>query len=131
MPTQFPLSLAAWSMHRMFFAGELDQLGMAKLAGELGFGALEMVNSFFPSPQYRYLQQLKQTASDAGVELTLIMCDAEGDMAAAERDERLQAARNHRKWVDIAAALGCGWIRCNVGGDTSDLDAMRERAAES
>lgn len=90
-----------------------------------------MVNTFFPSPQYRYLQRLRAEADGLGVRLLLIMCDAEGDMAAADRAERLQAARNHRRWVDIATVLGCHAIRVNVRGDQSDPDAMRERAAES
>lgn len=126
-----PLSLAAWSLHRTFFAGEIDQLGMVRAAGEMGFTGFEMVNTFFPSPQYRYLQTLAAGAGDAGVQLLLIMCDAEGEMAAAGRAERLQAARNHRRWVDIALVLGCHAIRVNVRGDQSDPTAMRDRAAES
>jgi L-ribulose-5-phosphate 3-epimerase len=128
---RFQLSLAAWSMHRMFFAHELDQLGMVQLCAELGMSGFEMVNTFFPSPQYLYLQRLRSEAEERGVRLLLIMCDLEGDMAATDREERLQAAVNHRKWVDIAAVLGCHSIRCNVRGDESDPAAMRERAAES
>ena len=84
MPENAPytISLAAWSMHRMFFAGEVDQLGMVALTRELGIDALELVNTFFPSPQYCYLRELRRRADDAGVSLTLIMCDGEGDMAA-------------------------------------------------
>jgi len=126
-----PLSLAAWSLHRAFFAGEIDQLGMVRTAGEMGFTGFEMVNTFFPSPQARYLQKLREAADDAGVRLLLTMCDGEGDMAAADRAERMQAARNHRKWVDVATALGCHAIRVNVRGDQSDPTAMRERAEES
>jgi len=125
------LSLAAWSVHRMFFNRELDQLGMVRLCAELGLSGFEMVNTFFPSPQYLYLQWLRSEADQLGVRLLLIMCDAEGEMAAADRGERLQAAVNHRKWVDVAAVLGCHSIRCNVRGDESDPAAMRERAAES
>ena len=128
---RLPLSLAAWSLHRAFFDGTIDQLGMVRLAGELGFTGFEMVNTFFPSPQYRYLQKLRAEADGLGVRLLLIMCDAEGDMAAADRAERMQAARNHRRWVDIAAALGCHAIRVNVRGAEDDRAAMRDRAAES
>lgn len=126
-----PLSLAAWSLHRAFFTGETDQLGMLRTTAELGFTGFELVNTFFPSPQYRYLQKLRAEADGLGVRLLLIMCDAEGDMAAADRAERMQAARNHRRWVDIAAVLGCHAIRVNVRGDEQDRAAMRERAAES
>ncbi len=126
-----PISLAAWSLHRAFFGGEIDQLGMVRACAELGISGFEMVNTFFPSPQYLYLQRLRAEAEEHGVRLLLIMCDGEGEMAAADRSQRLQAALNHRKWVDIAAALGCHAIRCNVYGDQSDPAAMRERAAES
>lgn len=49
----------------------------------------------------------------------------------ADHAERTQAARNHRRWVDIAAALGCHAIRVNIRDDQSDPDALRERAAEA
>ncbi len=126
----YSISLAAWSMHRMYFAGELDQLGMVALCRELGIDALELVNTFFPSPQYLYLRELRRRADDAGVSLPLIMCDGEGDMAHADRAKRLLAAKNHRKWVDIAAVLGCSAIRANAGGKAGD-DGAIERNAES
>jgi sugar phosphate isomerase/epimerase len=129
--SKLQISLAAWSMHRLFQAREIDQLGMVQMCAELGIHGFEFVNTFFPSPQYAYLQRLKQTASDLDVRLLLIMCDAEGEMGAAEKTDRMLAARNHHKWVDIAAVLGCHSIRCNVHGDDSDAEAMLERTTES
>ncbi len=124
------ISLAAWSLHKAFFAKEIDQLGMVDTCGELGIGGFELVNTFFPSPQYAYLRHLRKRAEDQGVSLLLIMCDLEGDLAHVEREKRLGAARSHRKWVDIAAVLGCHAIRVNIRGDESDPAAMRDRAAE-
>jgi sugar phosphate isomerase/epimerase len=126
----YGISLAAWSMHRMFFARELDQLGMVGLTRELGIDALELVNTFFPSPQYLYLRELRRRADESGVALTLIMCDGEGDMAHGDRGKRLLAAKNHHKWVDIAVVLGCSAIRANAGGQPGD-DGALERNAES
>ncbi len=126
----FNISLAAWSMHKMFFAKEIDQLGMVDLCQNLRIDGLELVNTFFPSPQYGYLKQLRKRAEDAGVEILLIMCDAEGSMAGPERDSRLLAAKNHHKWIDIAAVLGCHAIRCNTGAQEGDPDALA-RCAES
>ena len=64
----------------------------------------------------------------------LIMVDQEGDMGSPDRKQRMQAAVNHRKWVDIAAYLGCFAIRCNCTGVGNtvqeDPDAL-ERSAES
>jgi sugar phosphate isomerase/epimerase len=124
------ISLAAWSLHKAFFARELDQLGMLDACSQLGIGGFELVNTFFPSPQYAYLRHMKKRAEEQGTELLLIMCDLEGDLGHPERDKRLVAARSHRKWIDIAAVLGCHAIRVNVRGDESDPAAMRERAAE-
>jgi len=127
---KFNISVAAWSLHRMFFAKQIDQLGMVDLTADAGIGGFEMVNTFFPSPQYAYLKQLKQRADDRGVQLLLIMCDGEGSMAGPEREKRLLAAKNHHKWIDIAAVLGCHAIRCNTGAQPGDADAL-ERCVES
>ena len=124
---KFQISLAAWSMHRMFFAKEIDQLGMVDLCHDVGIGGLELVNTFFPSPQYGYLKQLRKRADDAGVQILLIMCDAEGSMAGPEKASRMLAAQNHHKWIDIASVLGCHAIRCNTvipgATETGILDA--------
>lgn len=133
MPTRtskFDISLAAWSVHRMVWASELKQIDMPDLCRrKLDLGGLELVNSFFPSPQFSYLLDLKKRAEDNGVKILLIMCDGEGDMGHADKAARMLAARNHRKWVDAAAVLGCHSIRCNSGGGT-DTDSI-ERCAES
>jgi L-ribulose-5-phosphate 3-epimerase len=134
------ISLAAWSMHRMFEAREVDQVGMVRLCAELGIRGFEFVNTFFPSPQYRYLTALNRLAEELGVDLVLIMCDAEGDLAAVDGNERRQAAKNHHKWVDIAQVLGCHSIRCNIdfarrrdlaeAGPEAAPDEVCKRAAE-
>ncbi len=129
--SELKISLAAWSLHKAFFAKEVDQLGMLDVCAELGIHGFELVNTFFPSPQYAYLRHMKKRADALGVELLLIMCDLEGDLGHPEREKRIQAARNHRKWIDIAAVLGCRAIRVNARGDETDPAAMRERCAES
>lgn len=129
---KFDISLAAWSVHRMFYESKLKQIDMPELCRkEFDIGGLELVNSFFPSPQYNYCQDLLKRAKDQDVKILLIMCDAEGDMANPDKAVRQQAVRNHRKWIDIAAVLGCHSIRCNSGEATAgDQDAI-SRCAES
>ena len=124
------ISLAAWSLHREFFDKKIDQLGMLDACAEFGIPGFELVNTFFPSPQYAYLRHMKKRAGELGVELLLIMCDAEGDLAHVDKAKREVAARSHRKWIDIACVLGCRSIRVNIRGEEDDPDAMRERAAE-
>ncbi len=129
---KFRISLAAWSVHRMFHAGKLKQIDMPELCRkQFDLDGLELVNSFFPSPQYRYCKDLRKRADDHGVKILLIMCDAEGDLSHADKAERQQAVRNHRKWLDIAQVLGCHAIRCNTGhGEPGDQDVIK-RCAES
>jgi len=128
---KFRISLAAWSVHKAFFKGEMTMMDQPAFCKEVGIHGLELVNTFFLSPQYRYLNDLKKAAADNEVEILLIMCDGEGDMAHPEEKERMQAAKNHHKWVDIAEVLGCHGIRCNSGsGKQGEKEAIR-RAAES
>jgi L-ribulose-5-phosphate 3-epimerase len=129
---KFEISLAAWSVHRMFGDGPLKQIDMPELCRkQFDIGGLELVNSFFPSPQYSYCKDLLRRAADNGVKILLIMCDGEGDMAHADKAQRQQAVRNHRKWLDVAAILGCHSIRCNAGdAKPGDKDAI-SRCAES
>ncbi len=128
---KFRISLAAWSVHKAFESGEMRMIDQSAFCRQMGIEGLELVNSFFPSPQYAYLQEFRQAARDNGVEVLLIMCDREGDMAHPQRQMRMQASKNHRKWVDIAHLLGCHSIRCNSGsGRQGDRQAIR-RAAES
>jgi sugar phosphate isomerase/epimerase len=55
-------------------------------------------------------------------------------MGSRDRAARMQAAINHRKWVDIAAYLGCFAIRCNctgVGASVEEDPDALERSVES
>ena len=116
-PTKDDISLAAWSINRSFFTAQRwKNVDLPRICREFGINGLEFVNQFFENPMMRHLQQLKKNAAEHGVTLVLIMIDGEGDMAAKDRNERMQAAVAHRKWVDIAHYLGCHAVRCNFGG---------------
>ena len=120
---KFEISLAAWSVHRMFLAGKLKQIDMPELCRkELDIGGLELVNSFFPSPQYRYCKQLRKRAEDHGVKILLIICDAEGDMAHAAWDQLATAhttAGTFGFYLDMALSVVLSNIR-GGGGDSLD-----------
>ncbi len=129
---KFEISLAAWSVHRMFFAGKIKQIDLPELCRkEFDIGGLELVNSFFASPQYTYCMDLRKRAEDSGVKILLIMCDGEGDMCHSDPTERRQAVRNHRKWLDAAHLLGCHSIRCNASGAEPGAPDAVKRCAES
>jgi L-ribulose-5-phosphate 3-epimerase len=125
---KFDISIAAWSWHKMLFAGKVKQMDQPRLAREAGATGLELVNSFFPSPQYGYLNNLIKTAEHEGIKILLIMCDNEGNMSSDNHKERTQAVINHKKWLDIGAVLGCHSIRCNSGHQDDPNEAMKHAA---
>ncbi|AGA27248.1 sugar phosphate isomerase/epimerase family protein [Singulisphaera acidiphila] len=129
----FKISLAQWSLHKALFnTKEITNLDFPKVAREqYGIEAVEFVNSFFKDKAHdsAYLKDLKTRADDHGVTCVLIMIDGEGDLSANEKDHRMQAVENHKKWVDAAAALGCHSIRVNTGGNYSPTDVTK--AAEA
>ena len=135
-PTVNDISLAAWSINRSFFIGKRwKNADLPRIAREqFGINGIEFVNQFFDNPTRNHLNQLKRNGETFGVKFVLIMVDDEGDLAAVDKKERMQAAVSHRKWVDIAQYLGCHAIRCNLGGPRQgwkeDKDLV-SRAAES
>lgn len=129
---KFKISLAAWSLHRTF-RYTWHNFDLPQICREdFGIDGLEFVSNFFDLPSYQSLQELKRRAGHNGVNMLLIMVDSEGDMSHPDRKERMQAATNHRKWVDIAHFLGCHSIRCNFGySQAGTPDERVDRAAES
>jgi sugar phosphate isomerase/epimerase len=121
----FKISLAQWSLHKAIFAKKLDNLDFPRTAREqFGIEGVEFVNQFFKDKAHdsAYLKDLKTRAKDHGVTCVLIMIDGEGDMSAADKEQRTKAVENHKKWVDAAAALGCHAIRINTGEHYSPTD---------
>lgn len=121
IPTNLPfkISLAQWSLHKAFWSGKLDILDFAQAAKEqFGISAVEYVNQFFSDKanDTAYLSQMKQRASDNGVENVLVMIDMEGSLATLDHEKRIQAVENHYKWVEAAKFLGCHSIRVNAAG---------------
>ncbi len=128
----FRVSLAHWSLHRRHFnESKLPALDFPRVAREeFGIEAIELVNTMLPVPTFSFLQQLRGEADKHRVKILLIMCDGEGDLGSGDEGHRLQAVRNHHKWVDIAEVLGCHSIRVNSGGKEKD-EASIEQCADS
>jgi sugar phosphate isomerase/epimerase len=132
---QHGVSLAAWSFSGSFFQGKWKLLELPGILRErLNISALEHVNQFFETPTLGYLQKLKKACADNGVQSTILMVDGEGSTAAVDKAERVQAAIQHRKWIDTAEFLGCHSVRINVYGGAADWKQdpdLVSRAAET
>jgi len=115
--TKDDISLAQWALVDEIRSGKWKTLDFPKIAkNDFGLNGIEFVNSLFEVPTQGYLQQLKKNAADNGVTMVLIMVDDEGDGCSPTKEERRQFEINHRKWIDIAAYLGCTAIRTNCRG---------------
>jgi sugar phosphate isomerase/epimerase len=127
----FKISLAQWSVNRLLFSGELDNLDFPKKTKEHGIDAVEYVNQFFmdKAEDMDYLRELKQRCEDEGVKSVLIMCDGEGQLASSDTAARLQSVENHKKWVEAAKFLECHSIRVNAYTDItwSEDSQQKER----
>lgn len=129
----FSISLAEWSLHRALGSGVMTHLDFPRRARrEFGIDAVEYVNSFMKDKarDATYLKELNAVCHGEGVKSLLIMCDGEGDLGHDDTTTRLRAVRNHEKWLDCAAVLGCHSIRVNAGGSGS-RDDVAKRAADS
>ena len=117
----FRISIAQWSLHKLLFAGEIDNLDFAQEARSMGFDAIEYVNAFFKdkAEDSSYLREMNARAADQGVTQLLIMCDGEGNLGDADDTKRKQAIENHHKWVHAAKTLGCHSIRVNAASSGS------------
>ncbi len=135
----YDISLAQWSLNRQFFAHlgnrrggaeveKLDPMDFATIAKEkFGIEAVEYVNQFYKDVvrQPNYLADLKKKASDAGVKNVLIMCDGEGNLGDPDTKKRITAVRNHIKWLEWAAELGCHSIRVNAASSGSYEEQLK------
>ncbi|MBI9070224.1 MAG: sugar phosphate isomerase/epimerase [Melioribacteraceae bacterium] len=151
----FQISLAEWSLHNTIFGEKLQSLGWSEmhkalredsekaLSGTIsnldfpvvarqrfGIEAVEYVNQFFIDKAHdeKYLTKLNNIVKQEGVKNVLIMIDAEGSLGTSNVEERNIAIKNHLKWVDCAAFLGCHSIRVNTYGDGSEEEQMKNSA---
>jgi len=121
----FKLSLAQWSMRKLFWSGNLTTLDFASTSRNVfGIDAIEYVNQFFmdKATDTIYLTDLKNRAADNGVKSLIIMIDVEGSLATLNEIKRRKAVNNHYKWIDAAKFLGCHSIRVNAAGKGSAED---------
>ncbi len=134
---KFRISLAEWSIHRAIGSRMVTNLDFPRIAREqFGIEGLEFVNGLWEAPTADYVAELKKNMNAHGSKGVLIMCDGEGLMGHSDRATRLKAADNHRKWIDIAAELGCHSIRTNMFSDKNpatpaEIGQFIEYCAES
>lgn len=113
-PGRFKVSLAEWSIHRLIQQGKATNLDFPRIARENDCEGLEFVNTLWGSPTAGYIARLKKRMAETNTKAVLIMVDDEGQLGHSDPAVRRKAVKNHYKWVDIAAELGCHSIRTNM-----------------
>ncbi|MEQ9309201.1 MAG: sugar phosphate isomerase/epimerase family protein [Balneolaceae bacterium] len=132
------LSLSQWALHRAIFGnskdnyqewqrllhsdpdqlwqGTLHPLDFPKKAKELGFSAIEYVNSliFGHAKDKEFLNELKNRTDSEGIKNVLIMVDEEGFIGHPDKKERSIAIENHVSWMEASKHLGCPFMRINA-----------------
>ncbi len=153
--SSFPLklSLSQWALHRAIFGnskdnynewqrllhsdpdklwqGDLHPLDFPKKAKELGFNAVEYVNSliFGHAQDKKFLNELKSRTNSEGITNVLIMVDEEGFIGHPDSKERTIAIENHYKWMEASKHLGCPFMRVNAFS-MGKADEQRKLAAD-
>ena len=120
------ISLAQWSMNQSFFSGKKDPHDFPLLAAELGFQGVEYVNQFYfdqlkdgttSSKNIKSLaKKLNTKAQESNISNVLIMIDQEGELAASTSKKINRSIEQHKKWLELAAELGCQSVRVNLSG---------------
>jgi sugar phosphate isomerase/epimerase len=143
--TEWKLSLAQWSIHKMILEEGVDPFDFPQIAADWGFDGVEYVSQLYQNYWEQYdtkqdgidalVAKLNAQSLKAGVENLIIMVDGEGDLSVNDEAARNQAVENHKIWVDAAAALGCHSIRINLFGSfkadewrANSIDAMTKLA---
>lgn len=127
MDNWFDISLAQWSLHRAFRAGDLDPMDFAPIAKrQFGIGAIEYVNQFYKDTiGDATVAELRKRADGEGVRSVLIMCDGLGKLGDPQEADRLKTVENHKVWIDAARELGCHSIRVNAASSGSYEEQMK------
>lgn len=122
------ISIAQWALVREIREGKWKNSEFPRIAREdFDINGIEFVNTLFELPTYSHLKTLQRNAEKYNVTMVLIMVDDEGETCSPSKEERTQTAINHRKWVDVAACLGCHAIRTNCRGPR---EAPKDQALE-
>ena len=133
------ISLAQWSMNRSFFSGKKDALDFPIHAASMGFAGVEYVNQFYfdqlknGTTSSKNVQSLAKIlngrANDNNISNVLIMVDEEGELADSSSAVIKTAIEQHKKWVELAAEIGCHSVRVNLSGE-KDPNIWIEKSVE-
>ena len=135
---QLKISLAQWSLNKAIKSGELSPLDFAKKARSFDIDAIEYVSGLYTNhtnalkkmSMQKLSKELLKRSDGYGIDNVLIMIDSQGSLASSNKNERLKAIDNHKKWIDFSYEIGCETMRVNLSGETK-LERWTENSIKS
>ncbi len=135
----FELSLAQWSLHKNIREKGMDPYTFAEKAKNWGFAGLEYVSQLYDpelsdanyseEAMAAFIEKCNAEAKKHGMKNVLIMIDRQGELAVSDEAERNETVEKHKKWVDVAAAMGCHAIRVNLSG-SNDPEEWKKNSVD-
>ena len=132
------ISLAQWSLNKSIKKGKLPILDFAKKARSFDIEGIEFVSGLYTRDtdilermsMNSLAKELIKRSDDYGIDNVLFMIDNQGDLASSNKNERLQAIDNHKRWIDLSAEIGCKTMRVNLNGE-KDLNKWTKNSVKS
>ena len=132
------ISLAQWSLNKSIKNGKLPILDFAKKARSFNIEGIEFVSGLYTRDtdilermsMNSLAKELIKRSDDYGIDNVLFMIDNQGDLASSNKNERLQAIDNHKRWIDLSAEIGCKTMRVNLNGE-KDLNKWTKNSVKS
>ena len=132
------ISLAQWSLNKSIKNGRLPILDFAKKARSFDIEGIEFVSGLYTRDtdilermsMDSLAKELIKRSDDYGIDNVLFMIDNQGDLASSNKNERLQAIDNHKRWIDLSAEIGCKTMRVNLNGE-NDLNKWTKNSVKS
>jgi len=132
------ISLAQWSLNKSIKTGKLPILDFAKKARSFSIEGIEFVSGLYTRDtdildrmsMNSLSKELIKRSDDYGIDNVLFMIDNQGDLASSNKNERLQAIENHKRWIDLSAEIGCKTMRVNLNGE-KDLNKWTKNSVKS
>ena len=125
------IAVSVWSLRDEVDAGKLDQLSALEVVAEMGAPGMELGENYFPDTSDAYLSKLTEKAKSLGI--TLCALGAHNAFTDPESDQGREQIEWTKKWLKIAAELGCGGLNVFTGKivEGVDLETQKRWAVES
>ncbi|MBM3735869.1 MAG: sugar phosphate isomerase/epimerase [Acidobacteria bacterium] len=104
-------------------SGDLVLLDLPRIMrDELGLKVLDLMTATLASLDRPYCERLRNEAIKAGILITNLKMNQPGlDLSSADPTVRAQAIKVYKETIDLAAVLGCRWVRPLPGPKRPDL----------